>query len=98
MLLFCIPYFPPAFILLFTKVYPLEIFPGVYDPLRIVNSLSLYMSENVFILPTLLNDNLVWNKILSIHFIPLHYEDTAPLFTLNVANEKSDVSMSLTPS
>lgn len=95
MLLFCIPYFPPAFILPFAKVYPLEIFQRVYDPLRIVNFLSLYMSENVFILPTLLNDTLAWNKILSINFIPHHCEDTAPLFTLTVANEKSDVSMSL---
>lgn len=78
MLLFCIPYLPPAFILPFAKVYPLEIFQRVYDPLRIVNFLSLYMSENVFILPTLLNDNLAWNKILSINFTPLHCEDTAP--------------------
>ena len=40
---------------------------------------SLPLDHQGSSLPILLNDNLAWNKTLSVNFIPLHSEDTAPL-------------------
>ena len=40
---------------------------------------SLPLDHQGSSLPILLNDNLAWNKILSVNFIPLHSEDTALL-------------------
>ena len=40
---------------------------------------SLPLDHQGSSLPTLSNDNLAWNKILSVNFIPLHSADTVPL-------------------